>query len=522
MCTSTSPSRATFPKANSVCLFQVSEDFTTTRGETGVRTVTVTAGDLYDRLNLFQIGAVNTSGAGNEFANYFRDGNSGFVRVSDQNNWDNTSYDDGTGVLATLTNNRYAVLWFYLETDGEIVCVYGRAQYTTAAQAGDEAVPATVPVRLEAHGVLIGRIVFQEGVNIAESVESVYTATFTGTGVTDHGNLAGLSDDDHSQYLFTDGTRQLTGEWNAGSFKISTNEIISGSGLTSTLGISGATVNATGSISGSRIGITDQYTFPTADGTARQLIETDGTGVLSFTNKISGSSLVATDLVSGQIVFPDENRVLSGSSNLFWNGSRLGVGTITPGFPLDIVGATDQLQIRVADNETDATVKIGGFTGRHYLNAEEDVSLLVCAQSNGANTFFWGGGSASFNAATGHNFYTAANSTTTTGTLRFSINSAGDADFQGNVFLSNDNKVLKFGAAKDAGLSYDGTDLVIESSLVGSGTVKFNSANNWTANATNTVTISNVAPAGVGTATISKWFTVKDDAGTVFYIPAWT
>lgn len=78
------------------------------------------------------------------------------------------------------------------------------------------------------------------------------------------------------------------------------------------------------------------------------------------------------------------------------------------------------------------------------------------------------------------------------------------------------------GAGLDAGLYYDGTDLVINSALVGSGTLKFNTANNWTANGTNTVTISNVAPSGVGTATISKWFTVKDNAGTTFYIPAWT
>jgi len=37
-----------------------------------------------------------------------------------------------------------------------------------------------------------------------------------------------------------------------------------------------------------------------------------------------------------------------------------------------------------------------------------------------------------------------------------------------------------------------------------------------------TVTISNVAPSGVGTATITKWLTVTDDGGTVMYIPAWT
>lgn len=42
-----------------------------------------------------------------------------------------------------------------------------------------------------------------------------------------------------------------------------------------------------------------------------------------------------------------------------------------------------------------------------------------------------------------------------------------------------------------------------------------------TANATATVTISNVAPAAVGTATISAWLEI-DVAGTKYYIPCWT
>ena len=53
-------------------------------------------------------------------------------------------------------------------------------------------------------------------------------------------------------------------------------------------------------------------------------------------------------------------------------------------------------------------------------------------------------------------------------------------------------------------------------------TLKLNSANSWTANGTGTVTISNLAPAGVGTATISKWLTITDNAGVVMYVPCWT
>jgi hypothetical protein len=40
----------------------------------------------------------------------------------------------------------------------------------------------------------------------------------------DHGSISGLVDDDHTQYLKADGTRQLAADWNAGSYKITTQE----------------------------------------------------------------------------------------------------------------------------------------------------------------------------------------------------------------------------------------------------------------------------------------------------------
>jgi len=54
------------------------------------------------------------------------------------------------------------------------------------------------------------------------------------------------------------------------------------------------------------------------------------------------------------------------------------------------------------------------------------------------------------------------------------------------------------------------------------GTIRLSNATSWTANGTATITISNVGPAGIGTATISKWLTVEDNAGGVMYIPAFT
>ena len=40
------------------------------------------------------------------------------------------------------------------------------------------------------------------------------------TGITDHGELGGLADDDHLQYLLVDGTRAMAGALDMGAFAI--------------------------------------------------------------------------------------------------------------------------------------------------------------------------------------------------------------------------------------------------------------------------------------------------------------
>jgi hypothetical protein len=51
-------------------------------------------------------------------------------------------------------------------------------------------------------------------------VQFSWTSGGTGAGVSDHGALAGLGDDDHPQYLLGNGSRALTGSLNAGGNKL--------------------------------------------------------------------------------------------------------------------------------------------------------------------------------------------------------------------------------------------------------------------------------------------------------------
>ena len=165
-------------------------------GESGVNKITLTAGTLWVGLSTIPIAALDTNVAGS-FDRYYRDFPTGWVLESAQTDWPNTEYDDGSGALALMTNNRYAVLWFYLETDDEVIMLYGQNQYTTFAGAENEAPPSTVPDRIVEHGLLIGRLIFQKSAGSAIEISSVFDTVFSSLGVTAHADLSGVTSDLH-------------------------------------------------------------------------------------------------------------------------------------------------------------------------------------------------------------------------------------------------------------------------------------------------------------------------------------
>ncbi|KKK80555.1 hypothetical protein LCGC14_2822320, partial [marine sediment metagenome] len=133
----------------------------------------------------------------------------------------NTHYDN-SGTLTLMINNRWANHFVYLEPDDHIIFVFGREQFVTEAQAENEDVPSSsLPTRITETSILIGRFTFQKSDNTATILTNFPPGIFNSAGVTDHGNLAGLTDDDHTQYLLADGTRALSGNWDMGAFNVS-------------------------------------------------------------------------------------------------------------------------------------------------------------------------------------------------------------------------------------------------------------------------------------------------------------
>ena len=61
----------------------------------------------------------------------------------------------------------------------------------------------------------------------------------------DHGSISGLADDDHTQYLLADGTRELTGDWDVGPYVITALNFVSDVAIgTSPYACTSTTLNA--------------------------------------------------------------------------------------------------------------------------------------------------------------------------------------------------------------------------------------------------------------------------------------
>jgi len=101
-------------------------------------------------------------------------------------------------------------------------------------------------------------------------------------------------------------------------------------------------------------------------------------------------------------------------------------GATTTGAVLDIwgnntlFGSDDGLNTRT--NSTSKTVRL---LSKPYTNANVESVLMLAVNNSTANIRYYGGGSGSYNAATLHNWYAAANNNTATGTLMENLSTTG-------------------------------------------------------------------------------------------------
>jgi hypothetical protein len=203
---------------------------------------------------------------------------------------------------------------------------------------------------------------------------------------------------------------------------------------------SGTVTNLTGTASiniNGTVGATTPNTVRTTN-TGLTINDTDASHTLAL---IPGSNLTANRTLTFTTGDASRTLTLNGNATLNdWFDQSVKVAasptfaglTATAGSTFTTIGATGTITNTQGGIHylgrtaaTDATNQVGRWAVQHYTAAEEPLGVILGATFDTINLVGIGGGSGLFNAATEINFYTAANNTTTTGTMRGSVNSAG-------------------------------------------------------------------------------------------------
>jgi hypothetical protein len=184
---------------------------------TGVDHFTIDPGSYYIGLDIITRGSITTDA----YFNYFW-GAGGANESASTNEVDSARYDLA-GTRTAFTTGYFKADTVIVTSDGRVSVIYGTSEYATQVEA--EAAPAAnIPSFMEPTSFPLALLVIEQGVGIVSIIDirpQGDSGSGTGTGgVSDHGLLSGLPDDDHEQYLLVSGSRAMSGDLQMGGQSI--------------------------------------------------------------------------------------------------------------------------------------------------------------------------------------------------------------------------------------------------------------------------------------------------------------
>jgi len=148
--------------------------------EYGTRNINISDGRVwYDSQEVDTL-SVASATAGQEFDFYYKSG--GVWTATSQSQYNNSQFQNGND-LATLSNNKYGVIWFYKSvnnTNRNSFCVLGSGDYTLSQAQSSQ--PPTLPDIISKTGILVGRIIVLKGDSLATQTDSAFSIAFAGGG----------------------------------------------------------------------------------------------------------------------------------------------------------------------------------------------------------------------------------------------------------------------------------------------------------------------------------------------------
>jgi uncharacterized coiled-coil protein SlyX len=201
---------------------------------------------------------------------FYRSSTAGqYVRTTGVNRVPSGSYDSGSGTLTNIPSGKYAKHSLYLLGDNSLqstateayMLVYGQSIYDTIGDAQAGSLPTPPSFFNDSIAIIASIVVTPDSASIPTIIDERPRLGFISpskTGVlTAHGDLTGLTNDDHPQYLLTDGSRTLTGNMNLGGNAISNVSSISATGITGSIRATNGIISGSSQIS---IAGTSDYT----------------------------------------------------------------------------------------------------------------------------------------------------------------------------------------------------------------------------------------------------------------------
>ena len=165
--------------------------------DTGIRNIQTELGVVWLATKRTELGLVNSSTTAGCKMNLHTTNAAGDWLTTSTTYYPNTWYDNRTGT-ATLTVNRYAVIWVYRNIyKNEIDLILGDGDFTQT-QAESSMIP-THPDWLDYFYILVGRIIIQKSSDIPYAVETVANVSFRPATTSDHTELTNIGVNTHAQ-----------------------------------------------------------------------------------------------------------------------------------------------------------------------------------------------------------------------------------------------------------------------------------------------------------------------------------
>ena len=301
------------------------------------------------------------------FTQFYRNGLGGYVRGSliqdlatSVNNW---LYDDNSGGLALVPATKFAKHSLYLVNDGvdqQYFLIYGQTYYNSLIEAESASLP-TPPSFFNSNIVIIASIIVGQGLPVQEIRDerpALQSKASTISASATHGNLLGLSADDHPQYFRTDGTRQM-----AGDVDVNNNDINNAHLINATSGLNVQSGTYVANYTSQELKFTDPASIERTKLALGRIDLQDSTGITGSIRQDGG----------------DLNFSISGSGQFKFNGQK--VGQIGNGVAFDDAVAIGQFShsnlFYVAPNGNDATAD-GSFPKPY-----KTIAAAITAASDG-------------------------------------------------------------------------------------------------------------------------------------------